>query len=293
MLSMEKTNASANIEALKISFYGAGSMAEAIVRGLINQKLTKPEQISMLNRQNADRLNELSERYGVQTVLNGSSNEQFLQDADIIFLAMKPKDAVSAITSIKHLLSDNQLIVSVIAGFSISSMERVLGRPAAIVRTMPNTSSTIGLGVTGISYSDSVTAEQRQLAETMFASIGINAVVEESLQDSIVGVSGSGPAYVYYFMEAMMEAAAKLGLPANQAKDLIVQTVLGAAEMVRSTGEEPADLRRKVTSPNGTTQAAIESMTENGLTEAVVRGMLRSAERAGEIGADIERSTLS
>ncbi|MGO4107535.1 pyrroline-5-carboxylate reductase [Paenibacillus sp. YAF4_2] len=293
MLSMEKTNASANVEALKISFYGAGSMAEAIVRGLINQKLTKPEQISMLNRQNADRLNELTERYGIQTVLNGSSNEQFLQDADIIFLAMKPKDAVSAISSIKHLLSDNQLIVSVIAGFSISSMERVLGRPAAIVRTMPNTSSTIGLGVTGISYSGSVTAEQRQLTETMFASIGINAVVEESLQDSIVGVSGSGPAYVYYFMEAMMEAAAKLGLPANQAKDLIVQTVLGAAEMVRTTGEEPAELRRKVTSPNGTTQAAIESMTESRLTEAVVRGMLRSAERAGEIGADIERSTLS
>jgi pyrroline-5-carboxylate reductase len=293
MLSMEKTNASATIEALKISFYGAGSMAEAIVRGLINQKLTKPEQISMLNRQNADRLNELSSRYGVQTVLNGSSNEQFLQDADIIFLAMKPKDAVTAISSIKHLLSDNQLIVSVIAGFSISSMERVLGRPAAIVRTMPNTSSTIGLGVTGISYSGSVTAEQRQLAETMFASIGINAVVEESLQDSIVGVSGSGPAYVYYFMEAMMEAAAKLGLPANQAKELIVQTVLGAAEMVRATGEDFAELRRKVTSPNGTTQAAIESMTEGGLTEAVVRGMLRSAERAGEIGADIERSTLS
>jgi pyrroline-5-carboxylate reductase len=293
MLSMEKTNASATIEALKISFYGAGSMAEAIVRGLINQKLTKPEQISMLNRQNADRLNELSSRYGVQTVLNGSSNEQFLQDADIIFLAMKPKDAVTAISSIKHLLSDNQLIVSVIAGFSISSMERVLGRPAAIVRTMPNTSSTIGLGVTGISYSGSVTAEQRQLAETMFASIGINAVVEESLQESIVGVSGSGPAYVYYFMEAMMEAAAKLGLPANQAKELIVQTVLGAAEMVRATGEDFAELRRKVTSPNGTTQAAIESMAEGGLTEAVVRGMLRSAERAGEIGADIERSTLS
>jgi pyrroline-5-carboxylate reductase len=293
MLSMEQTNAGVNIEALKISFYGAGSMAEAIVRGLINQKLTTPEQISMLNRQNADRLNELSEKYGVQTVLNGSTNEQFIQDADIIFLAMKPKDAVSAIASIKHLLSDKQLIVSVIAGLSISSIERVLGKSAAIVRTMPNTSSTIGLGVTGISYSGSVTEEQRKLAETMFASIGINAVVEESLQDSIVGVSGSGPAYVYFFMEAMMEAAEKLGLPAAQAKELIVQTVLGAAEMVRTTGEEPAELRRKVTSPNGTTQAAIESMTASGLTEAVVRGMMRSAERSGEIGADIERSTLS
>lgn len=286
-----ETGALSGIQSLQLCFYGAGSMAEAIVRGIINQKLTSPAQISMLNRQNTDRLNELYSRYGVQTILGGASNEQFLQQADIVFLAMKPKDAPAALERIKPYLSDHQIIVSVIAGLSISSIERLLGRQLPIIRTMPNTSSTIGLGVTGISYSSAVSSEQKLLSEAIFQSVGITTVVEESLQDSIVGVSGSGPAYVYYFMEAMLTAAGKLGLQADAAKELVVQTMLGAVEMIKSTGEEPADLRRKVTSPNGTTQAAIETMDQYGFSEAVVQGMLRSAERAGEIGAEIERST--
>lgn len=278
------------IQSLQIAFYGAGSMAEAIARGMINQKLTQPGRIAMLNRQNADRLNELNSQYGVQTILQGSSNEAFLKDADIIFLAMKPKDAAEAIAGIKPFISEHQLIISVIAGLSISSIELLLGRKLPIVRTMPNTSCTIGLGATGISYSEVVTKEQQQLAEAIFQSVGITSVVEENYQDVITGVSGSGPAYVYYFMESMIDAAKAMGLSETAAKELVTQTVLGAAEMVRATGEEPAELRRKVTSPNGTTQAALELMSQNGLAETIASGMKRSAERAAEIGADIERS---
>lgn len=278
------------ISSLKLCFYGAGSMAEAIARGLINEKLLEAGQISMLNRQNKDRLTELHHAYGVQTVLQGQSNEAYLGQADVVFLAMKPKDAAEAIKSIKHYISNNQLIISVIAGLSIASIERLLGASVPIVRAMPNTSSTIGLGATGISYSAHVTPQQRQLTEAIFQSVGITATVEESLQSAITGVSGSGPAYVYYFMEAMMAAAGELGLEPDAAKELVVQTVLGAAQMVRTTGEEPAELRRKVTSPNGTTQAAIEKMAEFQLTETIIKGMLRSAERAGELGASIERS---
>lgn len=278
------------IASMQICFYGAGSMAEAIARGLIHEKLVAPTKISMLNRSNADRLNELQERYGVQTVLQGSSNEAYLREADIIFLAMKPKDAAEAITAIAPLLSSNQLIVSVIAGLSIASLEKLIGPKQPIVRTMPNTSSTIGLGATGISYSKHVSSQQRLVTEAMFQSIGMNAVVDESLQNAIVGVSGSGPAYVYFVMEAMLKAAGDLGLEPGIAKELVVQTVLGAAQMVKETGESPEELRRKVTSPNGTTHAAIELMTQNGLPEAIIKGMLRSSERAAEIGADIERS---
>lgn len=278
------------IASMQICFYGAGSMAEAIARGLIHEKLVAPTKISMLNRSNADRLNELHERYGVQTVLQGSSNEAYLREADIIFLAMKPKDAAEAITAIAPLLSPNQLIVSVIAGLSIASLEKLIGPKQPIVRTMPNTSSTIGLGATGISYSEHVSPQQRLVTEAMFQSIGMNAVVDESLQNAIVGVSGSGPAYVYFVMEAMLKAAGDLGFAPDMAKELVVQTVLGAAQMVKETGESPEELRRKVTSPNGTTQAAIELMTQNGLPEAIMKGMLRSSERAAEIGADIERS---
>lgn len=278
------------IASMQICFYGAGSMAEAIARGLIREKLVAPAKISMLNRSNADRLHELHERYGVQTVLQGSSNERYLREADIIFLAMKPKDAAEAVSAIAPLLSPNQLIVSVIAGLSITSLQQLTGPAQPIVRSMPNTSSTIGLGATGISYSEHVTPQQRMVTETMFQSIGINAVVDESLQNAVVGVSGSGPAYVYFFMEAMLKAAGDLGLAPDMAKDLVVQTVLGAAQMVKETGESPEELRRKVTSPNGTTQAAIESMTQAGLQEAIIKGMLRSSERAAEIGAAIERS---
>ncbi|MDQ6418180.1 pyrroline-5-carboxylate reductase [Paenibacillus sp. LHD-117] len=278
------------IAAMSICFYGAGSMAEAIARGLIHQQLVTPDRISMLNRSNAERLEELNDKYGIQTVLQGETNEDYLRKADIIFLAMKPKDAAEAIAAIRPLVSPKQLIVSVIAGISIHSMELLLGGHFPIVRTMPNTSSTIGLGATGISYSQTVTPQQRAIAEAMFRSIGINAVVDEPLQESVTGISGSGPAYVYYFMEAMMKAAEEMGLEAGMARELVVQTVLGAAEMVKTTGEDPETLRRKVTSPNGTTQAAIELMAQNGFSETVIRGAKRSAERAGEIGAAIERS---
>lgn len=278
------------IASLQLCFYGAGSMAEAIVRGLINEKLVEPKRISMLNRQNAERLTELNERYGVQTIVQGSNNEAYLRDADIIFLAMKPKDAAEAIASIKPLTSPKQLFISVIAGLSLSAIEQLLGGKASIVRAMPNTSSTIGLGATGISYSENVTPQQRLLTEAIFSSVGINAVVDESLQQAVTGVSGSGPAYVYYFMESMIASAIQLGLSEEAAKELVTQTVLGAAEMVRYTGEEPAELRRKVTSPNGTTQAALEVMAENRFSETIIQAVKRSAERAGELGAAIERS---
>ncbi|OBZ17522.1 pyrroline-5-carboxylate reductase [Bacillus sp. FJAT-26390] len=280
----------AGVASLQICFYGAGSMAEAIARGLINKKLVEPNRISMLNRQNEERLNELNERYGVQTIVQGSSNEAYLREADIIFLAMKPKDAAAAIASIQPLVSPKQLIISVIAGLSINAIEKLLGGKGAVVRAMPNTSSTIGLGATGISYSDNVTPQQRIITEAIFSSVGINAVVDESLQQAVTGVSGSGPAYVYFFMESMIASAIELGISEASAKELVVQTVLGAAEMIRYTGEEPAELRRKVTSPNGTTHAAIELMRENQFLETVNKGVKRSAERAGELGAEIERS---
>ncbi|OMF33806.1 pyrroline-5-carboxylate reductase [Paenibacillus sp. FSL H8-0548] len=280
----------AGIASQQLCFYGAGSMAEAIVKGLTHEKLVEPSHISMLNRQNTDRLTELNDRYGIQTIVQGSSNEAFLRNADIIFLMMKPKDAAEAITAIKPFVSPNQLFISVIAGLSIRAIEQLLGTPSAVVRAMPNTSSSIGLGATGISYSESITSQQKALTEVIFSSVGINAIVEESLQQAITGVSGSGPAYVYYFMESMIASAVELGLTSEAAKELVVQTVLGAAEMVRNTGEEPAELRRKVTSPGGTTQAAIELMEENRLSETINKAVHRSAERAGELGAAIERS---
>ncbi|MFS0722595.1 pyrroline-5-carboxylate reductase [Paenibacillus sp. 1P07SE] len=276
----------------RIAFYGAGSMAEAIARGLLDRRLASADRLFMINRSNEERLHELRERYGVVTPSADNEKREALRQADIIFLAVKPKDAQDAILSLRDVVSSGQMIVSVIAGLSIRTIEQLLDKPVSIVRTMPNTSSTIGLGATGISFSESVTQAEQDAAIEMFRCLGVSIVVEEPLLDTVTGLSGSGPAYIYYMMEAMIQAGTALGLEEADARKLTVQTVLGAARMVEITGEEPADLRRKVTSPGGTTQAAIETLEQHGFAESVTKAVSRSAQRAGELGAMIERSTI-
>lgn len=276
-----------------LCFYGAGSMAEAILRGLVEKNVASPRQIRVMNRSNADRLRELERTYGVVPAIDPADRERALSEADVIVLGMKPKDAAAALVSLKPKLRGEQILVSVIAGLSIGTIEALLGRPHPIVRTMPNTSSTIGLGAAGISFSESLSPEGRSLGVALFDAIGMTTVVEERLLDTVTAVSGSGPAYIYYMMEAMIDAGAAQGLTPEAARDLAVQTVLGAAEMVRRTGEAPAELRRKVTSPNGTTQAAIETLERLGFASAVRQAMDRCAERAGEIGRAIADEALS
>jgi len=283
---------SSPLAGVKLCFFGAGSMAEAIVRGLVGTGLTDPRNISVMNRQNADRLLELERSYGVFPASTDELKNKALTGADAIVLGMKPKDAAAAIKALAPLLRPDQLIVSVIAGLSISTIHQLLGRSQPVVRTMPNTSSTIGLGATGISYSDSVSASQRELAQAMFGAVGITAVVEEPLIEAVNGVSGSGPAYVYYLMEAMIEAGVQLGLTPEAAKDMTVQTVRGAAEMVFTTGENPAELRRKVTSPNGTTEAAIATLDRYAFREGMNKAIIRCAERAREMGDAIREEAV-
>lgn len=271
-----------------ITFIGAGSMAEAIVRGLVSNKNDNPARITMINRQDTERLKSLHERYGVSYAADEVGKYRAVAEADVVVVAFKPKDAIEGLRALSRQLKPTTLLVSVIAGLSIPTMETVLGTSGQpIARTMPNTSSSIGLGATGISFSADTNAEQQKLAVDMFASTGIVSVVEESKLDIVTGVSGSGPAYIYYMMEAMIEGGIRGGLTPEAAKQLTVQTVLGAAKMVELTGEEPAELRRKVTSPGGTTQAAIETLDRHDFADGVAKAVLRSAERAGELGAAI------
>ncbi|WP_159884033.1 pyrroline-5-carboxylate reductase [Paenibacillus puerhi] len=279
---------------LNIAFIGAGSMAEAVIRGLIDQGGMRPEQIFVTNRSNAIRLQELEQAYGIRQSLQREDKERAIREADVVVIAFKPKDAVEGVRSLQGMLEERQLLVSVIAGLSIETMSGLLGnRAIPVARTMPNTSSTIGLGATGLSFSSAVTEEQRGIAEQMFRSTGIVSVVQEPLLDVITGLSGSGPAYIYYMMEAMIEGGVQGGLDRDEARRLTVQTVLGAARMVETTGEDPSDLRRKVTSPNGTTQAALELLAGRGFPEAVTQAVLRSASRAAEIGSALGESAAA
>ncbi|MCZ8511274.1 pyrroline-5-carboxylate reductase [Paenibacillus filicis] len=278
----------------KITFVGAGSMAEAIVRGLVSGGSGDTSRIVMLNRSDRERLESLHRRYGVSFETETDRRDEAIRSADLLVLAFKPKDAAQGLLALKPLLRPGQLIVSVIAGMSIGTMEGILGTAGQpIVRTMPNTSSTIGLGATGISFSSGVSAEQKRLAVGMFESTGIVSVVDEPQINIVNGVSGSGPAYIYYMMEAMIEGGVRGGLDPEEARRLTVQTVLGAAKMVETTGEAPEDLRRKVTSPNGTTQAALETLDHLGFQEAVIRAVLRCTERAQEMGEAVSATAAS
>lgn len=273
-----------------ICFYGAGSMAEAIVRGLIHNQVVGAGQISMLNRSNEARLNELQTKYGVQVGYDEQAKHKLLIEANIVVLAMKPKDAGDAIKAVAPLLHAGQTVVSLIAGLSIATIQALLGQSLPIARTMPNTSSSIGLGSTGLSFSDEVNVQATEQILAIFEAVGTVTVIPEEKMDILTGISGSGPAYIYYMMEAMIAAGIEGGLSLEQAKQLTVQTVKGAAEMMLHTGEEPAKLRKDITSPNGSTQAALAVLDEGDFTNTVKAAVHRCAARSQEMGEAVKAS---
>ncbi|PDO11660.1 MAG: pyrroline-5-carboxylate reductase [Candidatus Reconcilbacillus cellulovorans] len=272
-----------------ILFLGAGNMAEALVRGLCESGAADPVRICVLNAVDAEKRVRLAERYGVRTGSVGSDLADEARRADWIVLAMKPKDVGRALSDLVPHVSEGHLVISVVAGLSIGAIQRAIGR-RPVVRTMPNTSSTIGLGATAVAFSPEVTDQQAKLVLELFRTVGLVETVAEPFLDAVTALSGSGPAYVYLLMEAMAAEAAAQGLDPGCALRLATQTALGAAEMVRKTGEHPAELRRRVASPNGTTQAALEILDRMGFVPAVRAAMRRAAERSQEIGLELDRS---
>lgn len=289
------TTASASVLSdQRIVFLGAGSMAEALLRGIVQAQLVRPSLVAVMNRDNRTRLDELKAAYGIRIPETNDAEEriQLVADADIVVLAMKPKDVGAALLEFRNGLRPEQLVVSVAAGLSIDTIEQLLGRPQPTVRTMPNTSSTIGLGATGIAFSESVSPAQRDVSMQMFGAVGKAVPLPEEQLNIVTGVSGSGPAYVYYLMEAMIAAGVEGGLSEPQARELVAQTVIGAAHMVESTGEPPANLRAKVTSPNGTTFAAIGVLEQYRFQEGIRQAIARASERADEMGGEIAAALL-
>lgn len=273
----------------RICFYGAGSISEAIVKGLLLEQLIAPEQITLINRSNLQRLHMLQEQYQISIARNADEKEHALRHASIIIVAVKPSDAISALHTLSAYVAPEQLLLTVVAGLSISQIQHILQIPLPIVRAMPNTSSAIQLGATGICFSTHVTPQHQQLALCILNAIGLTTLVDESQMNWVTGISGSGPAYVYYLMESMISAGMQGGLSKEQAAELTIQTVLGAINMVQLTNIELADLRQQVTSPGGTTQAAIELLEANHFSELIIQAANRAAERANELGALISK----
>lgn len=265
----------------KISFVGAGSMAESIIAGIVNEKHLRPDQIFVTNKDNKERLERLSERYHVQCT---TDREAAITDADVIVLSMKPHDLNPAIEAIKMHIRPNQVIISVLAGVSIDYISSIVGQDVPVVRAMPNTSASIGFSATAIARDNVVTDEQLDAIVSLFDTIGTTTVIDEKDMHTVTGLSGSGPAYIYYLAEAMEEVAVKSGLDKEVAKALIMQTIIGAGKMLKRSGEPAEVLRKKITSPNGTTQAGLETLDELNFQEAIIACVKSARVRSIELG---------
>jgi len=268
----------------RVAFVGAGNMATSIIGGLIESGHPAAH-ISAADPvvESLARLHEL----GPVTV--HSDNAAAVAGADAVILAVKPQVMAEATASIAAAVNDNNaVVISIAAGVTIASMQSRLGDRAAIVRCMPNTPALLGCGASGLFANDNCSAEQRELAEQILSAVGITCWVKfEAELDAITALSGSGPAYFFLFMEAMIEAGEDLGLEREVATILAVQTGLGAARMARESDVDLAELRRRVTSPGGTTERAVQSIEQDGLRHTVARAMRAAADRAAEMARDL------
>lgn len=265
----------------KISFVGAGSMAESIIAGIVNKRHLRPDQIFVTNKNNKERLERLKEHYQVQCT---TDRKAAITDADVIVLSMKPHDLTIAVEAIKAHIKPNQVIVSVLAGVSIEYICSIVGERVPVVRAMPNTSASIGYSATAIAKDKTVTVDQLNEIVSLFDTIGTTTIIDEIDMHTVTGLSGSGPAYIYYLAEAMEEVAVNSGLDKDVANELIMQTIIGAGEMLKRSGEPAEVLRKKITSPNGTTQAGLEILDDLNFQEAIIECVKSARERSIELG---------
>ena len=267
----------------RLFFLGAGSMAEAMIKGLLSAELLEAQQITVSSRKRVERLTALNTTYGVRACEEKLSE---LAAADIIILAMKPFDLVAALEEVNSAITPPQLIISLAAGVSTAMISSCLAVHVPVIRAMPNTSSFVQASATAITNGRWASDAHLELAQILFSAIGTSVVVQEELMDAVTGLSGSGPAYFYYVFESLLEAGIACGLPDDTARTLLLQTVYGAAKMLKETGKSPSELRRQVTSPNGTTMAGITVLEEGNGKQLLINTVKRATQRSQELGRE-------
>lgn len=264
----------------KVGVVGGGQMGEALIRGIIRAELQSPENILVTEPDN-DRCQYLHETYGVKIA---AGEQQLADNADIIILAVKPQIIETVLKAYREVVSERHLIISIAAGISIGSIEQQLGAATRIIRVMPNTPALVLAGATAFSPNGSATGADVESSRRIFSAIGTCIEVEEKLLDAVTGLSGSGPGYVFAFIEAMIDGGVLAGLPRPVAEKLVLQTVYGSAKLAMETGESPAVLRGKVTSPGGTTITGLQVLEESGMRGAVMTAVEAATERSKELG---------
>ena len=265
---------------LKIGFLGAGKMATALAKGLVNAKLVKANQLHAADPFDAARKNFAAET-GAKTVI---ANLDAAKAASVLILATKPDQVATALAEISSAFTKNHLLISIAAGITLSKLEAALPAGARVIRVMPNTPALVGAGAAGYSLGKNATAADGELAKKLLSAVGIAMQVKESLLDAVTGLSGSGPAYVYQFIEALSDGGVAAGLPRDIATKLAAQTVLGGAKMVLETGIHPGALKDQVTSPGGTTIEGIHELEKGRLRAAVISAVRAATEKSKKLG---------
>jgi pyrroline-5-carboxylate reductase len=260
----------------ELAVIGAGNMAEAIARGVIRAGLVRPDQIVAADV-SAARRELFSSQLGIASV---ESAADAARSARTLLLSVKPQQMAAALASVGGAVSSDVLVISIAAGTTTEFIARTLGGRARIVRAMPNTPMLLGEGMTAVASGPGATADDLRRARQIFESAGAVVEVDESLMDAVTAVSGSGPAYFFYLAEQMIAAGEQMGFTREQAKTLVARTAVGAAKMLAESTDSPQELRRKVTSPGGTTEAAIRHMEAQRVGDAI-RDAVRAAERRG------------
>lgn len=268
----------------QIAFIGGGNMATSIIGGLIQQGDTSANMIHVSDP-NADQVAKLADDFGIQP---HTDNAQAVANADVVIMAVKPQVMKDVLAPMRATLTARQpMLISIAAGISLQSLSQWSGCQA-IVRCMPNTPSLVGLGATGLYATESVSLDQRNIADSLLRAVGVSVWVQSEAEiDAVTALSGSGPAYYFLLMEAMVQAGVKLGLSEETATQLTLQTALGAGKMAADSDVTPAELRRRVTSPGGTTERAIQTFEAAHLRDIVEAAMQAASDRAAELSQQL------
>ena len=264
----------------QVTILGAGVMGETLLSGLI--RAGRPVDSLLVGERRKERAEELVERYGVEVV----GNLEAARRAETVVVVVKPQDMGDLLAEIAPSLRPGQLVVSLAAGITTAFIESHLPAGVAVVRVMPNTPALVDEGMAAISPGSHCDEAHLAEAESLLASTGRVVRVPERQQDAVTAISGSGPAYLFFVVEAMIEAGVHLGLPRTTATELVVQTVVGSAKLLRETGEHPTVLREQVTSPGGTTAAAIRQLEDHKVRAAFLTAMEAARDRSRALAAE-------
>lgn len=266
----------------KLGFIGVGNMGEALIRGMINSGIVSTTNVFASDIDTV-KLERLRDELGIKIL---QSNCDLVSNSDIILLVVKPNVIKSVLQEISPILTKPKWCIAIVAGVNIATIEAILPPGSPVVRVMPNTPAMVSEGMTAISPGKNASDEHIQKTKQMLQSVGKVIIVQEKLMDAVTALSGSGPAFVFLVIESLTDAGVQLGLSRADAAIMAAQTVLGAAKMAVGTGEHPAVLKNKVTSPAGTTAAGLYKLEKNGVRAAFIEAVVAATERSKELSSE-------